>query len=186
MLLVVLVSDANRVLLQWIHELHLFHEEPHPVGASLPEDLLAFVGLLAVGVGLGRVISINQFSLHGMYRNRLVRTFLGVSRPKAERHPSAFTGFDAADDLPFDARAASSAAPLHVVNTTLNLVADNQLSVAERKAASFTMSALHAGSRQLGYRPAATYAVRHHAGRGADDVGRRGQLEHGRRRVTRA
>ena len=55
-----------------------------------------------LGAGLGRVISINQFSLHGMYRSRLVRTFLGVSRPKDDRHPSAFTGFDAADDMPFD------------------------------------------------------------------------------------
>ena len=49
----------------------------------------------ALGAGLGRVISINQFSLHGMYRSRLVRTFLGVSRSTTERHPSAFTGFDA-------------------------------------------------------------------------------------------
>ena len=48
--------------------------------------------------------------------------------------------------------------PLHVVNTTLNLVADNRLAVAERKATSFTMSPLHAGSQQLGYRPAAAYA----------------------------
>ena len=156
-LLVVLVSDGNRLLLQWIHALNLFQEQPHPVGASLPEDLLAFGGLLAIGVGLGRVISINQFSLHGMYRTRLVRTFLGVTRPKSERHPSAFTGFDSADDMPFD-RMREIGRPLHVVNTTLNLVADNRLAVAERKATSLTMSPLHVGSRQLGYRPSATYA----------------------------
>jgi hypothetical protein len=156
-LLIVLVSDGNRLLLQCIHDLGLFHEQPHPVGASLPEDLLAFFGLLAIGVGLGRAISINQFSLHSMYRNRLVRTFLGVSRPKQDRHPSAFTGFDAADDVRFD-RVRDVGPPLHVVNSTLNLVADNRLAVAERKATSFTMSALHAGSRLLGYRPAATYA----------------------------
>ncbi len=156
-LLIVLVSDGNRLLLQFIHDLHLFHERPHPVGASLPEDLLAFLGLLALGTGLGRVISINQFSLHEMYRSRLVRTFLGVTRTKTDRNPSAFTGFDAADDMPFG-RVQDLGRPLHVVNTTLNLVADNRLAVAERKATSFTMSPLHAGSRQLGYRPAATYA----------------------------
>jgi hypothetical protein len=156
-LLVVLVSDGNRLLLQWIHDLRLFHEQPHPTGASLPEDLLAFLGLLAIGVGLGRVISINQFSLHGMYRNRLVRTFLGASRPREERRPSAFTGFDANDDVPLD-RVQGAGRPLHIVNTTLNLVADNRLAVAERKATSFTMSALHAGSRHLGYRPSAAYA----------------------------
>ena len=81
-----------------------------------------------------------------MYRSRLVRTFLGVSRPRTERHPSAFTGFDAADDMPFE-RVREIGRPLHVVNTTLNLVADAKLSVAERKATSFTMSPLHAGSR---------------------------------------
>jgi hypothetical protein len=156
-LLVVLVSDANRLLLRFIHDLQLFNERPHPVGASLPEDLLVFFGLLAIGAGLGRVISINQFSLHGMYRSRLVRTFLGVSRPKPNRHPSEFTGFDSADDMPF-ARLRHVGPPLHVVNTTLNLVADNRLAVAERKATSFTISPLHAGSQHLGYRPAATYA----------------------------
>jgi hypothetical protein len=156
-LLVVLVSDANRLLITFLHDLRLFHEQPHPVGASLPEDLLAFFGLLAIGVGLGRVISINQFSLHGMYRSRLVRTFLGVSRSKGERHQSAFTGFDAADDMPLD-RLRDVGRPLHVVNSTLNLVADNHLALAERKAASFTMSPLHCGSRHLGYRPAAAYA----------------------------
>ena len=156
-LLIVLVSDGNRLLLQFIHDLHLFHERRHPLGASLPEDLLAFFGLLAIGTGLGRVISINQFSLHEMYRSRLVRTFLGATRAKADRHPSAFTGFDAADDMPFG-RVQELGRPLHVVNTTLNLVADNRLAVAERKATSFTMSPLHAGSRQLGYRPATTYA----------------------------
>ena len=87
-----LVSDANRLLLRFIHDLQLFHEHPHPVGASLPEDLLAFFGLLAVGAGLGRVISINQFSLHGMYRSRLVRTFLGVSRPKTGPAPERIHG----------------------------------------------------------------------------------------------
>ena len=156
-LLVVLVSDGNRHLLQFVHDLRLFHERPHRVGASLPEDLLVFFGLLAVGAGLGRIISINQFSLHGMYRSRLVRTFLGVSRPRTERRPSAFTGFDAGDDMPFE-QVREVGRPLHVVNTTLNLVADAKLSVAERKAMSFTMSPLHVGSARLGYRPAAGYA----------------------------
>jgi hypothetical protein len=157
-LLVVLVSDGNRALLRFVHDLRLFHEQPHPVGASLPEDLLVFFGLLGAGVALGRVISINQFSLHGMYRSRLVRTFLGVSRLKTDRDPSAFTGFDAADDTRFD-RIGDAGPPLHVVNSTLNLVADTRLAVAERRAASFTMSPLHAGARQLGYRPASAYAA---------------------------
>ncbi|HET7217110.1 MAG TPA: patatin-like phospholipase family protein [Vicinamibacterales bacterium] len=157
-LLMVLVSDGNRVLLQAIHDLHLFDEHGHPIGASLPEDVIAFLLLLAIGLGLGQVISINQFSLHGMYRNRLVRTFLGTSRTKEERHPSAFTGFDAQDDLPF-ADVSAMGRPLHVVNATLNLVDENRLAVAERKAASFTFSPLHVGSWQRGYRPSDQYAA---------------------------
>jgi Patatin-like phospholipase len=157
-LLIVLISDANFWLLRAIHDLQLFHELGHPVGASLPEDVLALATLLAVGAGLGRVIAINQFSLHGMYRNRLVRTFLGVSRTHDERRPSRFTGFDSADDVTFD-RTREIDRPLHVVNTTLNLVAENRLAVTERKATSFTLTALHSGSRELGYRPSNAYAA---------------------------
>jgi len=157
-LLVVLVADANRILLDRIHSLNLFNEKPHPVGASLPEDLLALGGLLLVGLGLGRVVSVNRFSLHDMYRARLVRTFLGVSRPTRERNPSLFTGFDAADDVPIDQLAAHGR-PLHIVNATLNLVGDRGLAIAQTKAASFTMTALHAGSHHLDkYRPAHSYA----------------------------
>ncbi len=40
----------------------------------------------------------------------------------------------------------------------MNLVADNRLATIERKAASFTLSPLHVGSRDVGYRPASAYA----------------------------
>ena len=133
------------------------HELEHPVGASLPEDLLAFGGLFVLGVALGRVVSVNQFSLHGMYRDRLVRTFIGSSRQAEERRPSPFTGFDAQDDMRISCLAALGR-PLHVVNTTLNLVAENTLATQERKSTTFTISPLHAGSRHVGYRPAAAYA----------------------------
>jgi hypothetical protein len=156
-LLVIFVADVDRLLLEAIHRMNPFHELPHPVGASLPEDLLALACLLLIGLALGRVVSVNQFSLHDMYRARLVRTFLGVSRAQDERTPSRFTGFDANDDLPLDQLAAVGR-PLHIINTTMDLVADRRLAVAQTKAASFTMTALHAGSRTLGYRPAAEYA----------------------------
>jgi hypothetical protein len=156
-LLVALISDGNQHVLQWVHDRQLFAELPHPVGASLPEDLLTFGGLLAAGLTLGRWVSVNQFSLHGMYRDRLVRTFVGASRRSGERHPSPFTGFDAADNLPLT-RLAPLGRPLQVINATLNLVAENTLATQERKATSFTMTPLHAGSRHLGYRPSATYA----------------------------
>ena len=93
-----------------------------------------------------------------MYRNRLVRTFLGVSRPRSRSAAERIHGIRRDRRRAVRIACRTSGRPLHVVNTTLNLVAENRLAVAERKAASFTMSALHAGSRHLGYRPAATYA----------------------------
>jgi Patatin-like phospholipase len=157
LLLVVLVADVDRMLLDTIHRMNPFHELPHPVGASLPEDLLALGGLLFVGLALGRVVSVNQFSLHDMYRARLVRTFLGVSRQSGERTPNRFTGFDANDDLRFE-QLTTNPRPLHIVNATLDLVADHRLATAQTKAASFTMTPLHVGSRHLRYRTADSYA----------------------------
>ena len=156
-LLVVLVSDGDRVLLEGIHRLDLFHEMPHPVGASLPEDILALTALVLTAFVLGRLISSTQFSLHDMYRSRLVRTFLGASRPWKDRTPSRFTGFDAGDELRMDALAGAGR-PLQIVNATMDLVGDRSLKVEQTKAASFTMTALHAGSRDTGYRRSSEYA----------------------------
>ncbi len=113
-----------------------------------------------------------------MYRSRLVRTFLGVSRAKGERHPSAFTGFDAADDMPFE-RLRDVGRPLHVVNSTLNLVADNRPRC--RRAQGDVVY-----DEPSACRVAATWLstggglrLGNHPRRGVDDVGRCRQLEHG-------
>jgi hypothetical protein len=42
-------------------------------------------------------LEVNTYSMHSMYRNRLVRAYLGASRWR--RRPHAFTGFDPQDDL---------------------------------------------------------------------------------------
>lgn len=67
-------------------------------------------------------IDVNCFGLHALYKNRLVRCYLGASRPKADqsdgsrktrgaptnvkhsppRSPNPITGFDPRDDLPLD------------------------------------------------------------------------------------
>ena len=46
---------------------------------------------------------------------------------------------------------------LHVLNIALNLVGSKRLAWQERKAESFTVSPLHAGSSRLGYRPSCEY-----------------------------
>lgn len=155
--LFVLTSDFNAFLLKTIDSRHWLQESVHVVGESLPEDVLAFSLLALLALALGRVVAVNRFSLHGMYRFRLVRTFLGASRPPEERRPSPFTGFDADDDLRM-AELASLPRPLHVVNATLNTVDNTSLATADRQARSFTFSALHAGSAGVGYRPSDRYA----------------------------
>jgi hypothetical protein len=44
-------------------------------------------------------INVNRFSLHALYRNRLIRAFLGGANDPGRR-PDGFTGFDQYDNLP--------------------------------------------------------------------------------------
>ena len=120
-------------------------------------------GLFLFSVVLSFVINVNKFSLHSMYRNRLIRAYLGASRGAA-RTPNPFTGFDPADNLPMaDLATPSKPAqkPFHVINIALNLVHGDNLAWQQRKAQSFTVSPLHCGSaaNQLGYRRAAEYGL---------------------------
>ena len=136
----------------------------HPYSASIPLEeewvlLLTDASILLVLVTLGLVMSgfvnVNDFSLHAMYRNRLVRAYLGASRPSDKRDPSLFTGFDPADNLPM--KDLIPKRPFHIVNITLNLVNDYRLAWQQRKAESFTVSPLHAGGRCVSYRRSDRY-----------------------------
>ncbi len=155
-LLLVLLSTVNVSLLTRLDALHVLPDYPHPKGAGVPEIIVLTVLLLGLGLVMGAFIAVNKFSLHGMYRDRLTRAFLGASRPKSARHPDRFTGFDAQDNL-FLTQLAAIPRPLHIVNMALNLVADNRLAWQERKAESFTVSPLFGGTCTLGYRPIAQY-----------------------------
>ena len=96
-------------------------------------------------------VKVNKFSLHALYRNRLIRAYLGASH--LDRKPNPFTGFDEADNIQMRClRAPSERKLFHVIGITLNVVAGQELAWQERKAASFTISPLHAGSWNLGYR----------------------------------
>jgi hypothetical protein len=144
-----------------------------PADNALPGLVLyMLVVVLLLGYALGRLIDTNRFSLHAMYRMRLVRTFLGASRPPGARKPNPFTGFDETDDMPMGdlwpawrnepgkapppAASAALHPPLHVVNLTLNMVAGTDLATQSRKATSFTVTSLHAGSAKVGYRRTST------------------------------
>ena len=109
--------------------------------------------LAGLGVVMGYFINVNKFSLHALYRNRLIRAFLGASR--TVRNPHWFTGFDPNDN--FRLGDLKPGRPLHIINIALNLVKGGQLAWQERKAASFSASRLHCGSWLLGYRPSAQF-----------------------------
>ncbi len=93
-------------------------------------------------------VDINEFSLNAFYRSRLVRCYLGATRPPAERNPQMFTGFDD-DDLRLAELSKPPAAPLHIVNCALNLGGSSDLTVHTRHSACFTLTPLHCGSRYL-------------------------------------
>jgi hypothetical protein len=59
---------------------------------------IVFASSVTVSIIMSRLLNVNVYSMHRMYRNRLVRAYLGASR--WGRHPDAFTGFDPEDDLP--------------------------------------------------------------------------------------
>lgn len=110
---------------------------------------LLFVAVLVGGlaVALSRRIDLNEFSLHALYRNRLVRCYLGASNPKRAAHP--FTGFDPRDDVPLAqvARPTPDAVrrPYPIFNVAMNLVGGKNLAWQQRKAASFVFTPEYCG-----------------------------------------
>jgi hypothetical protein len=131
--------------------------------------------LIALVIVASRKIDVNQFSLHGVYRNRLARSFLGSAHAGREPHP--FTGFDTGDNCGMwelaspDSRnfhnpaARERGAVIHeksdrkasnpkrvlfpIINTALNLTSSERLAWQERKAMSFIISPICCGSADL-------------------------------------
>lgn len=123
--------------------------------SSLLATSAVAAGFLLLGLISARYININLFSIHAMYRNRLIRAYLGASN--GQRSASLFTGFSENDNLHMH-EIDPSQKPFHVVNLTLNLVSGDRLAWQQRKAQSFTVTPLHCGSSDLGYRPSTKYA----------------------------
>ena len=103
-------------------------------------------------------ININRFSLHALYRNRLIRAFLAASRTspsgRVDRPKrNLFTDMDPCDNIPmwklwdrYSSQRGERWRPFHVINMALNIVSSKNLAWQERKAEPFTVSALHSGS----------------------------------------
>jgi hypothetical protein len=104
-------------------------------------------GLVIFGITMACLVNPNTLSLHAMFRQRLIRTYLGASNRK--RHPDPFTGFDEQDnprmaDLWLRQKFGGKLLP--VINIAVNLLGAGTL------AKNFTVSPLHCGSWPLGYR----------------------------------
>jgi hypothetical protein len=113
-------------------------------------DAVFILVFLLTALWLGKRINVNRFSMHAVYRNRLVRAFLGTAR--THRQFDSFTGIDPADNPRMDDLFNRSDGPrvlFPVVNLTLNLTASHNNAWAERKAASFTVTPLASGSADL-------------------------------------
>jgi hypothetical protein len=90
-------------------------------------------------------ISINRFSLHPFYRDRLSRTFLitpkdGKLAPADELKMSELNG-------------ALSTAPYHIINTTLNLQGSANPQLRSRRSIPFILTKHYCGSDFTGYCP---------------------------------
>ncbi|MGE7368930.1 hypothetical protein ACQKKX_07640 [Neorhizobium sp. NPDC001467] len=125
------------------------------------DDLVVrlFIAMLAAGLVtaiVSRTVNINRFSLHDLYRNRLVRAYLGATH--RGRDPSRFTGFDLKDnplmkDLWPQMQAPNEEARhgrlFHVLNATLNIVSTRNRAWQQRKAMSFTVTPRFSGAADL-------------------------------------
>ncbi len=106
--------------------------------------------LFLAAVALSWRVDINEFSIHYLYRNRLIRCFLGASVPHRRAQP--FTGFSEADNLPLGKLQIPAQSvdpkdgrPLPIFNTSLNVVHGKELALQGRKARSFAFTPVHCG-----------------------------------------
>jgi hypothetical protein len=129
---------------------HLYVVEQTPLATAA----VLVLGSLLLALLASSLIGVNRFSMHALYRDRIIRAYLGASNDK--RRPNPFTGFDPNDNILIK-DLQSLQRPMHVVNMCLNLTSGDDLAWQERKAESFTASPLHCGSLNLGYRPSGEY-----------------------------
>jgi hypothetical protein len=150
--ILLLVAHLNQFLLEFVQNYLDFHPGFRVLNHVDTAHLAVFyVGAVAIAIAVcaNGFINVNAFSLHGMYRLRLVRAFLGASN--FGRDADRFTNFDKSDNFPQKELQSLGNAPVHVVNTTLNLVSTRNKAWQQRKAESFTFTPFRAGSWRLAY-----------------------------------
>ena len=143
------------------------------------------LGLAVVFAFFGWRVDVNEFSMHGFYRNRLARCFLGATNMM--RTPDPFTGFDEHAEaqsrtgiavsklLPKRYGGTEYDGPFPIFCSTLTLTFGTDIAYQDRKGTSFAFTPLYSGyhvgwtaetrrakvdTTYNGYVPTATYAYR--------------------------
>ncbi len=111
-----------------------------------PGLLVWFASFGILSAFLSYRVGINDFSLHAMYGNRLIRAYLGASN--RHRNPQPFTGLDSNDndvDVSELRPSEGHPGPYPIINAALNLVDTRRLAWQQRKAASFVFTPRYSG-----------------------------------------
>ncbi|HUP60410.1 MAG TPA: patatin-like phospholipase family protein [Thermoanaerobaculia bacterium] len=138
------------------------------VGACIPDALawraVAMFGCISSVLGwvlaLGWLADPNVLTVHGFYKSRLVRAYMGASNDeRAKARETDVTDAVPDDDVALkNLRNTDHGAPYHLINTTLNLVGGRDLATVQRFSDSFVMSKAFCGSLRTGYRRTDEYA----------------------------
>ena len=143
----------------------------------------AFTILIATSLFLSWRVDINRFSMNLLYRNRIIRCYLGASNPR--RQPQPFTGFDPTDDIllasfvkqPQQQRGTHSGSsnemtktaqpyngPYPILNATLDISHGGRLAWQERKAEAFMFTPHYCGYEFPEMRPEINRMEKHSGG----------------------
>jgi hypothetical protein len=121
-------------------------------------SLSLFAGTLTWVIALGWMADPNTISMHGFYKSRLVRAYLGASNPKRLNNLYEITETVVGDDVLLnEMKNCERGAPYHLINTTLNLAGGRDLATAQRSSAMFVLSKLYCGSFRTGFQRSEKY-----------------------------
>jgi hypothetical protein len=153
----------------WGNAFTSYFDAAHDITAL--KAAVVMVVLAAVGLALAWRVDVNKFSLYMMYRNRLVRAYLGAINRKRNqnRNPNPFTGFDENDDMHLDNLLATGGViqrPYPIINAALNLVNGKELAWQNRKAGGFSFTPGFCGFELPSMASAGPAQMEHEARRG--------------------
>lgn len=114
---------------------------------------IAFLIMIVMSAIFSAAFGVNRFSLHSMYKNRLVRGYLSPAVAKSKRQTRR--GFSESDDIALSRL--EGVRPIHIINATLNIGKGSDRARQDRKGESFTFSKYFSGSKSTGLIPTESY-----------------------------